>query len=140
MITNIGTVGKRLVRARGLQYGEASVVGEPQIDQEQIRTILLSELRDHEQRLVGILRMYEFDIVAEHLPDHRERDKDVVGVIFDEKNPDSRTERVEIFFLLFFLILVVHSPPRLTKSGLLGFQYNGLLKLPQRNRVNHLPH
>src|SRR5258705_13064830 len=55
--------------------------------------------------------MHQFDIVAENLPDHSERDENVVGIIFDEKDPDRRIQRSRFFVLLFFLILFAHSPP-----------------------------
>jgi hypothetical protein len=42
---------------------------------------------------VGIGGMHQLDIVAEHLSDHGECDKNVVGIIFDEKDPDRGIQR-----------------------------------------------
>jgi hypothetical protein len=65
--------------------------------------------------------MHQFDVVAQHLPYDSERDKNVVRIVLNEKNPDRGIHGANVIVLFFLIFLVAHSPPpQLAKTGTAG--------------------
>jgi len=59
--------------------------------------------------------------------------KNVVGIIFTRKILTAGFNTPKSLFLLFFFILVAHSPPSSDKFRSHGFLHYGQLKLSERN-------
>ena len=83
---------RHVATRRGLlhrrQHGKAAVVGQAEVNQEKIRPVVFSELLHKVDRLIGIFRMDDVDTLAENLPSYRQRDERVIGIVFDQQDPD----------------------------------------------------
>src|SRR6266849_638219 len=108
---------RRLPRESGLhRTAEATILRQPQIYQHQIGPVLVGELADQTYRLVRIFRHDHFAGFAEQLPDDGHGDKGVLGIVFDQKDPNTILRKK--------LIVAVHIAPRWQYTLLPG-QSNG---------------